>query len=116
MLMDNALAVDVEALRSRMEGTVAAPGDREYDEVRQAWNLAIDQRPEAVIVPADASDIAVVVGFARDNGLRVVPQSTGHLAAPLGDLSGSLLLHTSRLRGVEVDAEARTVRVGAGVV
>ena len=53
MLMDNALAVDVEALRSRMEGTVAAPGDRAYDEARQAWNLAVDQRPALVAVPAD---------------------------------------------------------------
>jgi len=115
-LVETAVPERFRDLAGRLTGRVVTTADPDWDTERLAWNLAIDQRPEAVIVPADASDIAVVVGFARDNGLRVVPQSTGHLAAPLGDLSGSLLLHTSRLRGVEVDAEARTVRVGAGVV
>jgi FAD binding domain len=115
-LVETAVPERFRDLADRLTGRVVTTADPDWDAERQAWNLAVDQRPEAVVVPADASDVAVVVGFARDNGLRVVPQSTGHLAAPLGDLSGAVLLHTSRLRGVEVDAEARTVRAGAGVV
>ena len=103
-------------LADRLTGRVVTPAEPDWDTQRQAWNLAADQRPEAVVVAADASDIAVVVGFARDNGLRVVPQGTGHLAAPLGNLAGALLLRTPRLREVEVDVAAASVRVGAGVL
>ena len=30
----------------------SAPGDLDWDEARQAWNLAVDQRPAAVAIPA----------------------------------------------------------------
>ena len=115
MLMDNALAVDVEALRSRMEGTVAAPGDREYDEVRQAWNLAIDQRPALVAVPATVDEVVEVVNFARERGLRVAPQGTGHNASAIATLDRTVLVKTYALREVEIDAAGRRARVGAGV-
>ncbi|WP_295121832.1 FAD-binding oxidoreductase [uncultured Leifsonia sp.] len=115
-LIETAVPERFRDLADRLTGRLVTTADPDWDAERQAWNLAVDQHPEAVVVPVDASDIAIVVGFARDNGLRVVPQSTGHLAAPLGDLSGTVLLHTSRLGGVEVDPAAETVRVGAGVV
>ncbi len=116
MLMDNALAVDVEALRSRMEGTVAAPGDRAYDEVRQAWNLAVDQRPALVAVPATVAEVVEVVTFARERGLRVAPQGTGHNASAIATLDRTVLVKTSALREVEIDAPGRRARVGAGVL
>ncbi|HXH87632.1 MAG TPA: FAD-binding oxidoreductase [Gaiellaceae bacterium] len=59
--------------------------------------------------------VATVV-FAREHGLRVAPQSTGHNAGVLGDLSGTILLKTSRLRGVEIDPIGRTARAEAGVI
>ena len=34
-------------------GEVFLPGDPGYDTARQAWNVAVDQRPAAVAVPAD---------------------------------------------------------------
>src|SRR5262249_57535284 len=65
---------------------------------------------------ASAEDVVETVRFAADNGLRVAPQGTGHNAGPLGDLSGTVLLKTSRMRGVEIDPEARLARVEAGVL
>src|SRR3954451_19474719 len=54
--------------------------------------------------------------FAREAGLRVAPQSTGHNAAPLGDLDSSILLRTSALTEVVIDPERRIARVGGGVL
>ena len=67
-------------------------------------------------MPAGPADVAAALAFAGETGRTVVPQGTGHLAAPLGDLAGSVLVNTSALRGVEVDADARVVRAGAGCV
>lgn len=103
-------------LAGRLDGTVTTPSDPDWDAARQAWNLSVDQRPEAVVAPSSAADVQEVIRFAAENALRVAPQSTGHMAAPLGPLAGSILLRTAALDSIEVDAEALTVRVGAGVV
>jgi hypothetical protein len=116
MLMDNAVAVDVQDLRSRMEGTAVAPGDATWDEARAAWNLAVDQRPALVAIPASAADVVAIVDFARERGLRVAPQGTGHNAAAIASLERTVLVKTSALRSVEIDAPARRARVGAGVL
>jgi FAD/FMN-containing dehydrogenase len=92
------------------------PGDPEWDLARQAWNLAVDQRPAAVAFPESADDVIAVVAYARARGLRVAAQGTGHNAGPLGPLDDTVLVKTSRMRGVRVDPEARTIRVEAGVL
>lgn len=96
-------------------GRIATPEDSDWDEARAAWNLAADQRPEAVVFAESADDIAATVRFAVANGLNVAAQGTGHGAAPLAPLAGTILLKTERMRGIEVDPEARTARVEAGV-
>jgi FAD/FMN-containing dehydrogenase len=113
---DARLREGLEDLRGRVDGELAAPGDEGWDEARQAWNLAVDQRPAAVALPESAADVVAIVTFARAHGLRVAPQGTGHGAAALGDLEDTILLKTARMRGVSVDPEARVARVEAGAV
>ena len=86
-----------------------------WDEARQAWNLAVDQRPAAVFVPESADDVAEAVDFARRNGLRVALQGTGHGAAPLGSSRTRSSSSTHRMREVEIDSARRRARAGAGV-
>src|SRR6476659_6507536 len=68
-------------LAAQLSGRLSGPLDGDYDTLRQAWNLAVDQRPLAVVQVADAQDVAAVVRFARANGVTVAPQGTGHNAA-----------------------------------
>jgi hypothetical protein len=107
---------DIDALRARLTGEALAPGDEGWDEARQAWNLHADQRPELVVMAATADDIQAAVEHAREHGLRVAPQGTGHGAGAMGDLSGALLLRMARMRGVEIDAERRIARVQPGAL
>jgi FAD binding domain/Domain of unknown function (DUF4265) len=107
---------DVASLQNLVRGRVVQPGDDDWDLARSAWNLAVDQRPALVAWVADAFDVQSVVRYAAEHGLRVGPQSTGHNASPLGDLSDAILLRTGRLRAVTVDPDRRSVRVEAGAV
>jgi FAD/FMN-containing dehydrogenase len=91
-----------------------SPGDEGWDLARQAFNLTVDQRPAAVVQAREPGDVVRAVTFAAEQGLGVAPQCTGHNAAPLGDLSDTLLLRTEAMNGAEVDADARRARVGAG--
>ncbi len=99
-----------------ISGRVAAPSDPDWDEARAAWNLAADQRPAAVAFVESAEDIAAAVRFAVEHGLRVAGQGTGHGAAPLGPLDEAILVKTERMRGIEIDPDAQTARVEAGVL
>jgi FAD/FMN-containing dehydrogenase len=111
------LAADLADLRSRLLGTVVAPGEESWDQARQAWNLAVDQQPALVALPRCTGDVQVLVEHAREAGLRIAMQGTGHNAGPMaGDLERTILVKTSELREVHIDAEARIARVEAGVV
>lgn len=97
-------------------GRVATPADSDWDQARIAWNLAADQRPDAIVFAESADDVAAAVRFAAAEGLKVAAQGTGHGAAPLAPLGGTILLKTERMRGIEVDPDAQTARVEAGVL
>jgi FAD binding domain len=104
------------ALRDLLDGELVTPADAEWDEARLAWNLAADQRPTAVVFAESVDDVVAVVDYARDHGLHVTTQGTGHFANSLDSFADTILLKTSRLRGVEIDPGARTARVEAGVL
>jgi hypothetical protein len=106
----------VDALAESVTGRISGPTDPSWDADRVAWNLAVDQRPCLVGRPRTASDVAEIVIFAGHHGLRVAPQATGHGAGALGDLSDTILLRADDMRDIEIDADARRVRVDAGVI
>jgi FAD/FMN-containing dehydrogenase len=97
-------------------GPVLSPGDPGWDDARRAWNLAVDQRPAAIALPASAQDVVAAVRFARERGLRVAAQGTGHNAGPLGSLARTVLVKTTAMRRVSVDPGAKTARAEAGAV
>ena len=80
------LTASHSALSDLMTGRVVVPGDDDWDAARQAFNLLVDQRPAAVAFPVSERDVIAAVDYAREHGLRVAPQATGHNAGPLGSL------------------------------
>ena len=107
---------DAAGLRGLAGGGVHLPGDGGYDDARTPWELAVDLRPAAVAYPDTAAEVVALVRAAAAAGLRVAPLGTGHNAGPLGDLSGTVLVRTSRLGGIDIDPDRRRARVGAGAV
>jgi hypothetical protein len=79
---DTPTAMDSASLRRDLDGQAILPGDESWDEARRAWNLAVDLQPAAVVQAAGADDVVRVVDLARERGLRVAAQSTGHGAEP----------------------------------
>lgn len=94
---------------------LARAGDPDWDELRATYSLLLDQQPAAIAVPRSVEEVSAAVRYARNNGLRVAAQATGHGASTLGDLSDTLLVRTHELDEVQIDAHAASVRVGAGV-
>ncbi|GAA2277405.1 FAD-binding oxidoreductase [Nonomuraea roseoviolacea subsp. roseoviolacea] len=100
-------------LRHAVRGRVLLPGEDGFDEAAGPWAVGVRQPVSAVVEAEDAADVAALVRYAREAGLTVTAQPSGHGAS--GDVQGVILLRTARLDEVEVDAPARLARVGAGV-
>ena len=102
----------IDALRTRLTGTIHAPDDPSYDALVTPWMLAVPMRPAAVVAARTAEDVAATVRFAGEHDLTVGVQATGHGA--VSSLAGHVLISTKGLDEVTVHAEG-WARVGAGV-
>ena len=116
MLNTEILEHSAEALAATLDGDVVTPADPGWDLARRAWNLAVDQRPALVALPAHAEDVVAITDFARTHGLKIAPQGTGHNAAAIASLRDTILVSTQRMRGAEIDAERQSARVQAGTL
>src|SRR5215210_4066067 len=104
----------VEGLRAGLRGELIEPGNEAYDEARKVYNAMIDKRPRLIARCADVADVISAVNFARENGLLVAIRGGGHNGAGLGICDDGLVIDLSHMKGVRVDPEKRTARVGGG--
>jgi FAD/FMN-containing dehydrogenase len=106
---------DLDQLR-RACAEVLTPDDAAYDDARRLWNAIHDRRPAVIARPSSAEQVAAAVLFARDHGLEITVRSGGHSALGFGGAPGGLLVDMSAMRGVAVDARARTARANGGAL
>ncbi|MBV9944459.1 MAG: FAD-dependent oxidoreductase, partial [Solirubrobacterales bacterium] len=99
-----------------LHGKIVLPEHGAYDVSRRAWNLAVDQRPAAIVFAETTEDVVSAILFAAQHGQRIAPQGTGHNADPLGPLEDTILLKTERMREITIEPVTRTARVEAGAV
>ncbi|WP_367041909.1 FAD-binding oxidoreductase [Streptomyces sp. Je 1-332] len=92
---------------------VFRPGDDGYGEEIAGFQTGFTQRPAIVFGAVGADDVVAAVSYAAQAVLPVGVQATGH-GLP-GSSDGGVLISTRRMDSVRVDADARTVTVGAGV-
>jgi FAD/FMN-containing dehydrogenase len=92
---------------------VHLPGTEAYAARTATSNLTKAVRPVAVVPARGADDISHTLKIAASAGLRVAVQSTGHGATETMD--DAILVSTSALDELTVDAHERWARVGAGV-
>ncbi len=106
----------IEGLRAGLRGELIQPSDENYHEARKVYNAMIDRRPALIARCADVADVIVSVNFARENGVLLAVRGGGHNGAGLGICDDGLVIDLSQMKGVRVDPEKRTARVGGGCV
>ena len=86
--------------------------DEGFDDARSGMQTAFRHEPALVAVVRSAKEVQDAVAYAAAERLPVAVQATGHgLQVPL---DGGVLINTSGLTGVTVDAAAGTAYVPAG--
>jgi FAD/FMN-containing dehydrogenase len=104
----------VEQFKVEVRGELIQPGEPDYAEARKAYNAMIDKHPRMIVRCSDVADVISSVNFARENDLILAIRGGGHSVAGFSLVDDGLVIDLSRMRGVRVDPQARTVRVEGG--
>lgn len=83
---------------------------------RKVYNAMIDKHPALIVRPVDVADVSSAIEFGNKQKLEVAVRGGSHNGPGFGTVEGGLVIDLSRIRGVRVDPEAKTVRVGGGAV
>ena len=101
-------------LAGRVAGPVLRPGDEGYAAELAGFDLSVVQRPAIVVGATGGADVIAGVRHAREAGLAVAVQATGHgITVPADD---ALLITTRRAAAVRVDPSDGTAWVEAGAI
>ncbi|TCO19037.1 FAD/FMN-containing dehydrogenase [Kribbella steppae] len=109
------VASDVVAglLGAGFNGAIRLPGDAEYDVQRKSVIPTVDSRPLVVVEAYSRTDVQAAVRSAREYGLPIAVQATGHGTRVPAD--GGILLKTTPMTSVLIDPERRIAKVAPGV-
>jgi len=105
----------LDEFKTGLRGELIRPGDAGYDEARKVYNAMIDKRPGLIVHCVGVADVIGAVNFARAHNLLVAVRGAGHNVAGSSICDDGIVIDLSRMKGIRVDPEARTVRVEAGL-
>lgn len=111
----SSISVAVGELGAKFAGRLLQPTDAPYDEARRVHNGLIDKRPALIAQCRGMADIGDAVQLARRLTLEVAVRGGGHNVAGRATIDGGLMIDVSPMKGIHVDATARTARAEGGV-
>ncbi|MFF0266291.1 FAD-binding oxidoreductase [Kribbella sp. NPDC004536] len=99
-------------LGAGFNGAVHLPGEAEYDEQRRSVIPSVDSRPLVIAEAYGRTDVQAAVRTAREYGVPLAVQATGHGTRVPAD--GGILLKTTPMTTVLIDPERRIAKVAPG--
>jgi FAD/FMN-containing dehydrogenase len=104
-----------DELSTKIRGDVLKRGDPGYSD-HPTFDAMHARHPALIVRCAGTADVVDAVKFARRHGILVSVRGGGHSLAGHSSCDGGIVIDLVRMRGVEVDAEARIVRVQGGAL
>ena len=95
-------------------GELIGPDDAAYAEASPVYNAMIDRSPALIARCTSPDDVAKVIRFATEHDLPLAIRGGGHNGGGLGTVDDGVVIDLSPMKTIQVDPEARTVRVGGG--
>src|SRR3954462_8282900 len=102
-------------LSASFGGQLLKPTDDGYEEARKVHNGLVDKRPALIARCRSVADVVDAVALATKLGLEVAVRGGGHNVAGGATLDGGIMIDLSPMKGVHVDALAKTVRAQGGL-
>lgn len=115
MDMKSSLSPEVAELAKDFGGRLLLPEVVGYDEARKVHNGLIDKRPALIARCTGTADIVKAVKFGRSHNLEIAVRGGGHNVAGRATVDNGLMIDLAPMKGIHVDAAARTARAQGGV-
>ncbi len=109
------LAVAVTELARTFAGQLLQPADPGYEDARRVHNGLVDKRPALIARCRGVADIVEAVNLARRLNIEVAVRGGGHNVAGRATVDGGVMIDLSAMKGIHVDAKARTARAQGGL-
>jgi FAD/FMN-containing dehydrogenase len=103
-------------LAGSFEGELIRPQSAAYEESRAIWNGSIDRRPALIARCAGPKDVARAISLARRTDLPLAVRGGGHSFPGQSVCDDGIVADLGAMKGIEVDAETRTVSADGGVL
>ena len=116
--MATVTTLDVERLEvfaAAFSGVVIDSNHERYEVARKVHNGLVDKRPALIARCLGTADVVAAIAFARDLDLEISVRGGGHSVAGKAVTDGGLMIDLAEMKGIHVDAAARTVRAQGGV-
>src|SRR5208337_2037698 len=104
----------IDRFSQGLRGQAIGRNHPEYKEACKLYNAMIDKHPLLIARCADVADVISAVNFGREAKLPIAIRGGGHNGPGLGSVNDGLVIDLSTMKGVRVDPEHKTVRVGPG--
>ncbi|KAF1965855.1 FAD-binding domain-containing protein [Bimuria novae-zelandiae CBS 107.79] len=93
------------------------PGDADYDELAEPFNLRLQYKPAIIALPKNNKDVQNAVLCASQCNYKVQARSGGHSYASYssGGKDGSMVINLEYLQDIKLDNTNNVVKVGSGV-
>jgi FAD/FMN-containing dehydrogenase len=116
MTPSSALEIDaLDSLRGRFAGQLIVATDDLYDEARAIFNGMIDKRPALIARCSSTDDVASAIAYAREHDLPLAIRCGGHSTPGYSSCDDGLVIDVGPMKATDIDPEARTARIGAGL-
>lgn len=104
----------IERFADTLRGRLIQADDPNYDKARKIYNAMIDKRPRLIVQCANVADVIAAVKFGRDHDLDTAIRGGGHSGPGLALVEDGLVIDLSKMRGIRIDLDTKTVRAEAG--
>jgi len=98
-----------------LTGRIVVPSDPDYGAARTDWDGLFSHYPQAIAFCQETDDVRNALAWARQNDLAFRVRSGRHNLEGWSNLDGGLVIDVSDMKSVEIDADAMTATLGAGL-
>jgi len=107
--------IDYAGIPAALRATAVEPGDNAYAKVRSTYMRG--GSPGLVLRPATTAEVALALGFAREQPVALAVRSGGHGISGRSTNDGGIIIDLSALDAIEVlDEGSRRIRLEPGAV
>jgi FAD/FMN-containing dehydrogenase len=118
--MENSHHSKVAALESFLNGyphiIFTTPSSPNYLSLRTIFSLDSTATPLAIVRPQSASDVALLVSYAKSNKIKFVIRTGGHNVFGVSVVEGALTIDMRDISYISIDKQSSTAKIGGGIL